>query len=578
MKKINKFNCQFKLIAFVLFFCSIFMPFEALAQQFSGGSGTSLSPYLINTSADLTSLKTYVDAGNTNYNDKYYKVTNNITWSNPDRIGGDGKPFMGNFDGGGYTISFDSIGKKNTNYVGFFGQMGGTASMPVTVKNLTLSVSSVNGTHFVGILAGDAFGTIRIENVHVRMSSYSKTDGAYFGGLIGRAWDYENWYALDLSITASSAHVSMKANGLANENIAIGGLIGAITSVTSEAKTNITDCFASLELKNPSTNHQLVGALIGSLTQKTVTLTRVATVGNIDNLSAINRRGALVGFLTYGSTLTFNTVYISQSGLSIGENHGTCYNNSLSKQETWTGNSVVYDYLERRTSSNGTIASTTRGNECWAYDNSTRPQVSNNGIYAVKVTRGSNVNISGANYSSGTSNYVNSNVQLTCSPSTTLSATQRIAYTFTADYDHSSGSAKNYTASVSGNNWLLTARVTGTVNGTITNIPYPTSPSASFDQWNNRVTITWNYNNPNSVTGRFHVYRRETAPSTSSWTLVTAPTGLSAANGSNLSLSATNDIVAGDLNKTFEYCIGFTEDTGNAPASPNDIGASFKTT
>jgi len=100
----------------------------------------------------------------------------------------------------------------------------------------------------------------------------------------------------------------------------------------------------------------------------------------------------------------------------------------------------------------------------------------------------------------------------------------------------------------------------------------PTTPY-EFDQWTGKVTLNWSYNNSYDVTGKFFVYRREDG--VTAWTPLNSA-GVTAENGNDRTMTYTDN--NNNFGKTFEYCIGFVEGTGNAPASPDNIHANFRET
>ena len=91
------------------------------------GSGTSESPYLIQTKDDLDQLATDVNAG-TDYHGKFFKLTTDLDYNgkNYTAIGipSPGRPFRGTFDGNNKTISGISINKSETNDQALFGYIG----------------------------------------------------------------------------------------------------------------------------------------------------------------------------------------------------------------------------------------------------------------------------------------------------------------------------------------------------------------------------------------------------------------------------------------------------------------------
>ncbi|MDR0206101.1 MAG: LamG domain-containing protein, partial [Bacteroidales bacterium] len=245
----------------------------------------------------------------------------------------------------------------------------------------------------------------------------------------------------------------------------------------------------------------------------------------------------------------------------------------------WTGNNLVWYYLETCNDFNGNYSTDVRGNESWGYDISSRPCVSKT-KYAVVVTKDGSVNIANFRHSSASTYYTNADESLLISPSSTITEHQRPAYTFTKAYNHSKGegtttgsgniiSNNNYTASMhsNGKDWILYARVNGNVKVNILDVPYPKEHVVNFNQWESKVVFDWKSDNPNSLTGKFYVYRRETTPPDASWTNLTA-SGIAVENGSNKPMKYENTLTTTDFNKNFEYCIAFIEGTGTAPTNP----------
>jgi hypothetical protein len=163
---------------------------------YSGGTGTSSSPYLIANKADLLQL-----AGNTNHYNKNFKMTTNIDFEGSSFNGialdtnktpeFQGTEFTGNFDGNGHTISnFKIAGRRD--YNGLFGRIGNGSSFG-TVKNLGIVNCIIsNCVNYAGSICGDlASGTI--ENCYATgiiepdQSKYTGGYARYMGGLCGHS-------------------------------------------------------------------------------------------------------------------------------------------------------------------------------------------------------------------------------------------------------------------------------------------------------------------------------------------------------------------------------------------------------
>ncbi len=195
------------------------------------GDGDSEYPYLIENEKQLYALA----AGYAKTGDKiYYQLKNDIAvtarfWT---PIGSVNTPFIGIFDGNGYTIS----GIKNTGtcheYVGLFGYNSGT------IKNLTVN-GNVSGVRCIGILAGCNIGGA-IENCFTSGSADASDNCV--GGLVGFN---ENG---TINTSGSDATVSGYA--------VVGGLVGRSTN-SNHAR--ITNCYA----KGNVTGDSYVGGFIG---------------------------------------------------------------------------------------------------------------------------------------------------------------------------------------------------------------------------------------------------------------------------------------------------------------------------
>ena len=139
------------LMAALMFFPNgIFSGFgiTASAAAFSGGDGSSGSPYKISTAADLAAIAQQVNSGNTHYKDEYFKLTADIDlggmeWT-PIGKDNDSYWFEGNFDGNGKTISNLTINKTNDRYIGLFGCNKGTIQNLI-IKDVNIITGSGQG-------------------------------------------------------------------------------------------------------------------------------------------------------------------------------------------------------------------------------------------------------------------------------------------------------------------------------------------------------------------------------------------------------------------------------------------------
>ena len=140
-----------------LFLCCIATTFA----QFSGsGSGTSSDPYLILNPIQLNQMRNYL-----NQTGVYFKMMANIDLTdyledeNPSQgwqpVGSSSSSaFKGILDGNGKSISGLWINRSSTDYVGLFGYTNGA-----TIKNLTVTATTVKGKNYVSIITGYSSST-----------------------------------------------------------------------------------------------------------------------------------------------------------------------------------------------------------------------------------------------------------------------------------------------------------------------------------------------------------------------------------------------------------------------------------
>ncbi|MDR2887836.1 MAG: hypothetical protein LBV26_07560, partial [Bacteroidales bacterium] len=187
---------------------------------FSGGKGTSVSPYIITTPAQLDAMRLNLTA--------HYRLGSDIDLSAYLSPGGAGYAqwgdagwlpvgtyilnditvtFRGSLDGGGYRITGLWIDRSDVNYVGLFGY-----TRYVTIKNLGLEISSagVRGASFVGGIVGYKYGGNDGIITDCRVTG-SISGASYTGGLVG----FQNRGNIVNSYTACTVSSNTLAGGLA---------------------------------------------------------------------------------------------------------------------------------------------------------------------------------------------------------------------------------------------------------------------------------------------------------------------------------------------------------------------------
>ena len=199
---------------------------DITASESVEGEGTEASPYLIHSANDLQWM---IDQVNTNgVTGKYYRLTHDLeidseeeaTWT---PIGTSSSPFVGYFDGGGYTISGEM--HTTTDLVGFFGYNAGTISNlknEAEVKDCrTLMPASIEYSA-IGSIAGYSKGKIIHCENSGNVTAPSIFTTTYTGGICGYQYrDNDETIAL-ITECKNSGDVT----GVDDDDDATGGIVG----------------------------------------------------------------------------------------------------------------------------------------------------------------------------------------------------------------------------------------------------------------------------------------------------------------------------------------------------------------
>lgn len=223
------------------------------------GSGTSDSPFLVKTPADLLYIAEQVNASNTTYTNAHYQLENDLDFDGHElAIIGDGSTdnaiFAGYFNGNGKTISNYKIVSNSSQYVGVFGVLqadvtgsGGGTVINLHLKDFTVEASIVDKGAFVGSLVGYSMGgNVMLcsaeegsVNVYADSNSFS-----YVGGMIGiqQSLDY-NSYAFYSSLTYSHTDVEVYCNS--GMIYAAGGMVGYLSESNEKVTAYMYNCYAN---------------------------------------------------------------------------------------------------------------------------------------------------------------------------------------------------------------------------------------------------------------------------------------------------------------------------------------------
>ena len=255
----------------------ISLALSATAVAYSGGDGSSGTPYQIATLADLEELQ-----DNSTDWDKYFIQTADIDasatsgwdggagWAS---IGNATTYFTGSYDGQGYTIDglYQYRPSDTTNtYGGFLGYTSGSSA---SIQNLGLTHVDITGGERVGGLVGNHNGTV--SNCFTTGSVVSTLH--YAGGLVGVVNG-------NVSDSYSSATVT-------NENATTswaGGLVGYLY------EGDITNCYSTGDVSGGSR----VGGFLGASGFLSGTVSRCYSTGSVSGTGDLYT-GGVGGFVGY---------------------------------------------------------------------------------------------------------------------------------------------------------------------------------------------------------------------------------------------------------------------------------------
>ena len=215
------------------------------------GSGTSASPYLISSTADLDRLSTRVNGKNT-YKDIYFKLTTNLTYSGTNNftpIGSEyGCWFNGTFDGAGYTISGINIISSSTRGTGLFIEVGHSG----TIKDVVLANATITNDcdDNVGGIVCRLYGTMTdCFATNVTMNCSGARSCGIIGGCKYSSTTLSNNYYYNCTCKGKTTAIGFDRSDVMVNNGAVSvhtlTLGSGVSTTTSAAKTyNGTNYYA----------------------------------------------------------------------------------------------------------------------------------------------------------------------------------------------------------------------------------------------------------------------------------------------------------------------------------------------
>jgi hypothetical protein len=311
----------------------------------SAGDGTSGNPYQIATLDNLYWVSTNVASSL----GKYYLQTTDIdasstsTWfSNTGWVpigSNSSSAFLGNYNGGGKTISGLTINSTNTVYnAGLFGYIQDATITSLTLSNVAISnqYNSASYCHAGALFAYSTTSTGKyctIENCSssgtVTCSNTTTGTKAVSGGLAGYA------YSAKMSNSSSSCTVTSNATA--------GGLIGNVGSLTI-----VSLCYATGNVSINSTfTNTYAGGFAGTNSSTNTTISNCYATGSVTNAQTTASSAWAASFCGSAMSTTMTNCYGKGAVTSIG----TAYAKGFigRNMNNFTAVNVISCYFDKQT-------------------------------------------------------------------------------------------------------------------------------------------------------------------------------------------------------------------------------------
>ena len=230
---------------------------NVLATITLSGNGTEENPYIIASADDLFMLADGIDTAENNpYNNKYYKQTQDIDFTNQtfNGIGGIlSTPITINYDGLGHSIT--QIQNGSSSHFSLFGKIQNSYIKNLNIKNVTIneSITETNVSKNIGLFVDYALNS-KITNCSLETTTLnlqaSNLTNVNIGGFVGFA---KNSILIDCYCSCINLN-----NQLSCDNLNLGLFVGKAED------SKISTCFADGTLvQNGSIQNTNIGGFVG---------------------------------------------------------------------------------------------------------------------------------------------------------------------------------------------------------------------------------------------------------------------------------------------------------------------------
>lgn len=330
---------------------------SAVASSKLYGKGTNISPFEIYKYEDLLLMESKINNGDTNYNSTttYYTLMNNIDCSYAIKpIGSANNPFIAEFNGNGFTITYSKIyfsGVVSDLSLGLFGYNEGT------IKNLTVSGSlsvactkSINNFYWGGI-CGYNMGTIENCTSDTSISITDSRSNTYLGGIVG-------YSEKSLYNCTNKNTISCSSNNVSNSN----KLTYNVGGISGHSQIGLYNCFNYGNITGNSASETYVGGISGYITFGQ----NISTCFSKGTITSLGLKEAYAGGIIGGSNYSYTSVIkISDC---YNENNITSGTTASNTKTTYAGGIIgnCYGFDILNVYNIGNISSTSKNYDCYA--------------------------------------------------------------------------------------------------------------------------------------------------------------------------------------------------------------------
>lgn len=285
------------------------------AHQLQMMGATLGGSYTVANNIDLSS-------GLANLSEVWETNSNTLTGTGFSPVGNATTPFVGSFNGGGYTINGLYINRPSTDYQALFGEN----NVAPLITNVTMTNANVTGNNFVGALIGlvTANGTPTITNAYVMSGQI--TGYQYVGGLIGAG--YTGTYT---NLGAS--------NNVTGTKHSIGGLFGKYGNGSGN-NPHITNSYAVGGTVTGLANSYYIGGFAGWAGGWNGVTSSVYSANTVIGMNGTSNVGGFAGYHmeeTVSNAYSTSSVTINGSGTNIGGFIGLANTSSIVQKSYSSG-------------------------------------------------------------------------------------------------------------------------------------------------------------------------------------------------------------------------------------------------